>query len=121
MPTSATKSLSTIHLALALSCATTASIGEAEEWHLELDPAATTIAFELGATLHTVHGTARLGEGRVDFDLESGTAAGRIAVTATSLGTENDGRDKKMHGKVLESAIYPEIVFAPLSVSVPRR
>ena len=60
---------------------------------------------------------ARLSEGRVELDPESGAAAGRIVVAAKSLDTDHEGRDKKMHDKVLESARYPDLVFEPLSVS----
>lgn len=94
-----------------------AACGLAAEWRVELDPAATTISFELGATLHTVHGTARLSEGWLVLDPDSGAVSGRIAVDATSLETAHQGRDTKMHEKVLESDEYPEMAFLPRSMS----
>lgn len=84
-----------------------------DELRLELDPERTEITFEVGSTFHTVHGTARLGEGVVLFDPETGSASGRIAAAAGSASTDNKGRDKDMHRKVLESADYPEVVFIP--------
>ena len=87
-----------------------------EELRLELDPERTEITFELDATLHSVHGTARLTEGVVEFDPDTGSAAGRIAASTGSADTDNEGRDKDMHGKVLESVDHPEIVFTPASL-----
>ncbi len=37
-------------------------------------------------------------------------------VDATSGDTDNSSRDKNMHGQVLESAKFPEIVFTPTGV-----
>jgi len=105
------------HAAIALLSLLTASIAAAAEWRFELDPAATRISFELGATLHTVRGTARLSEGHMEFDPARGVATGRIVVTAQSLSTDHEGRDAKMHDKVLESSVFPDLVFEPLSVS----
>lgn len=101
---------------LAVLALLTATRLAAAELRLELDPAGTEITFELGATLHEVEGTAELREGRVAFDPESGTASGRIVVAAASLNTDHEGRDRKMHGQVLESTSFPEIVFSPRSV-----
>lgn len=84
-----------------------------QEWHLELDEEETRIAFELGATLHTVHGTARLREGSVALDPVTGRATGVIVVDAGSLETGNGRRDRVMHARVLRSADFPEIRLAP--------
>ena len=83
---------------------------------LELDPERTEITFELGATLHTVHGTARLNEGIIFFDSDVGSASGGIVAATGSANTDHEGRDKDMHKKVLESAIHPEIVFRPRAI-----
>lgn len=83
---------------------------------LHLDPEKTAVRFTLGATLHTVEGRFRLAEGEVRFDPSGGPASGRIVVDATSGDTGNEGRDKKMHEKVLESATYPRIVLVPESL-----
>lgn len=85
----------------------------AAERTLTLDPEATRIRFTLGATLHTVEGTARLSRGEVRFDPETGAVSGRLVVDATSADTGNEKRDRDMHDEVLESERFPEIVFAP--------
>lgn len=84
---------------------------------VELDPTSTTIRFELGATMHTVHGTASLDHGRVAFDLETGGVEGEIVVNAQSADTDNKKRDKKMHAQVLESEKYPRIVLKPVRIT----
>lgn len=95
----------------------------AEEVRVELDPEATSIAFELSATLHTVHGTAELERGSFVFDTESGEASGEAVVAASSADTGNNKRDRKMHGKVLLSSDHPTISIraekleGPLSLS----
>jgi len=89
----------------------------AQETVVRLDPAQTKVEFSVGSTLHTVHGTFKLKSGEVRFNQASGKASGAIVVAATSGDTANDGRDKKMHGKVLESEKFPEIVFTPNKVN----
>lgn len=103
-------------LAVALVLAACLPLAAAERT-LRLDPAKTEIAFTLGATLHTVEGTARLESGEIRFDPETGEASGRMVVTTASTDTGNKGRDRDMHEKVLESARYPEIVFTPAAIS----
>src|SRR6267142_3836090 len=73
-----------------------ASVLSAEQVTFELDPAATTIEFTFGATLHTVDGTIRAKEGTIHVDSETGTASGRIVIDATSAKTGNARRDRKM-------------------------
>lgn len=77
----------------------------------ELQPQETHVAFTLGATLHTVHGTLRARRGSVRFDPATGAASGEIVLDAASAETGNASRDRDMHGKILESARYPEIVW----------
>jgi polyisoprenoid-binding protein YceI len=79
---------------------------------LDLDPAATTVEFGFGATLHSVEGSLRMKAGSIRFEPQTGAAEGRIVLDATSAQTGNSRRDKKMHEKILESGSYPEIVFA---------
>ncbi len=80
---------------------------------LRLDPEKTQIEFLLGATMHRVEGTVKLSHGEIRFDLSTGEATGEIVADATSASTASRKRDKKMHEKVLESALYPDIVFYP--------
>jgi polyisoprenoid-binding protein YceI len=96
---------------LGLAHAVLAVAARAEEQTLTLDPAATTIAFTLGATLHTVEGSIRLSSGALRFDLLTGVASGEIAVDARSAATGREARDQNMHQDVLESERYPRIVF----------
>jgi polyisoprenoid-binding protein YceI len=85
----------------------------AQETVFAFNPAATTVHFTLGATLHTVHGTMRLKSGEIRFNPATGEASGKVVVDATTAETGNQSRDGKMHREVLQSARYPEIVFTP--------
>jgi polyisoprenoid-binding protein YceI len=93
------------------------SLCAAQPIQVTLDPAQTKIAWTLGATLHTVHGTFKLKSGAVKFDPKLGDASGEIIVDATSGESGDHNRDADMHNKVLESAHYPEIVFVPRHVT----
>jgi polyisoprenoid-binding protein YceI len=88
----------------------------AQQIVVTLDPAQTKVEFNVGATLHTVHGSFRLKSGQIRFDPATGKAGGEIVVDATSGSSENDGRDKKMHQQVLESRKFPDITFTPTLV-----
>ena len=81
------------------------------ELTLALDADKSEIHWTLDTTLHTVHGTFKFKSGRLQFDPNSGRASGEIVVAATSGESGNDGRDKKMHGDVLESPRYQDIIF----------
>lgn len=88
----------------------------AQESVVTLDPVSTKVAFMLGATMHTVHGTFKLKSGEVRFELSTGKASGSVIVDATSAETGNSSRDSRMHKEILESAKFPEIVFTPTLV-----
>ena len=77
----------------------------------ELDPAATKVSLSFNATLHSVDGLLRAKSGVLRLDPEAGTAEGRIVIDALSASTGNSQRDQKMHEKILESRLFPEIVF----------
>lgn len=85
----------------------------AQELRFRLDPARSGADISLGATLHTVHGSFSLKRGEVHFNPATGTAGGEIVFDATSGKTGNSSRDHKMHSDVIESQLYPEIVFRP--------
>jgi polyisoprenoid-binding protein YceI len=80
---------------------------------LNFVPAKTTVNFTLGDILHTVHGSFDVKHGAVHFDPATNKLTGEILVDAASARSGSDGRDKKMHKEVLESARYPDIVFRP--------
>lgn len=83
---------------------------------LHLDPAQSKLTWTLGSTLHTVHGKFNLKSGVLKFDPVSGRASGEFVAYATSGESGNDGRDKKMHSEILESARFPDIVFRPTRI-----
>lgn len=83
----------------------------AEPVELELDAAASTAAFTLGATLHTVHGEVPITAGRLRFDPDGGEASGEVVLDARGAVTGDDKRDEKMHDKVLRSDDFPHLVF----------
>jgi polyisoprenoid-binding protein YceI len=80
---------------------------------LHIEPAKTEVAYLLGATLHSVHGTFQLKRGDFTFDPATGKITGELLVDATSATSGNEGRDKRMHESILESAKYPDIIFRP--------
>jgi polyisoprenoid-binding protein YceI len=80
---------------------------------VSLDPAGSKLDWTLGSTLHTVHGTFILKRGILKFDPASGNASGEFVADATSGQSGNDSRDKKMHGEILESGRYGEVIFRP--------
>jgi polyisoprenoid-binding protein YceI len=85
--------------------------------HREIDlnfvPAKTTVSFTLGDVLHTVHGSFDLKHGAVQFDPATNRITGEVLVDAASGHSGSEGRDKRMHKEILESAHYPDIVFRP--------
>ena len=83
------------------------------ELTLYLDPRQSKLQWTLGSTLHTVHGTFLLKRGAVKFDPASGRASGEFVADATSGESGNESRDKKMHGQILESERYSEVIFRP--------
>lgn len=89
----------------------------AQESIVQLNPAQTKIEFSLAGNMHTVHGTFALKSSTIRFDPSNGKITGAIVVDATSGDSGNDGRDKKMHREILESAKFPEIVFTPTKMT----
>jgi polyisoprenoid-binding protein YceI len=63
--------------------------------------------------MHTVEGFLPVREGEIRFDLATGHATGRVVLDARAATTDNKRRDEKMHGEVIESGKFPEIVFVP--------
>jgi polyisoprenoid-binding protein YceI len=90
-----------------------APAARAVEQVLQLDPAATTVRFDVEATGHDVHGTFHVTAGEVRFDPLTGAAAGEIRVDALSAVTGNRSRDKTLLGDVLEVERFPIFLFTP--------
>jgi polyisoprenoid-binding protein YceI len=84
-----------------------------EKLVLSLDPGQSKVRWTLGTTLHTVHGTFVFAHGTVQFEPVTGKAGGEIVVDAKSGESGNESRDKKMHGEILESGKFGQIVFRP--------
>ena len=90
-----------------------ASQSAAGPMSLTLDPAQSKIHWTLGTSLHTVHGTFSFKGGTLQFDPAGNKVSGEIVALATSGDSGSDGRDKKMHKDVLQSAQYPDVIFRP--------
>jgi polyisoprenoid-binding protein YceI len=84
---------------------------------VNLDPAQSSVHWTLGSTLHTVHGTFHLKRGSLEIDPATGKVSGEIVADAASGKSGNDGRDRKMHKDVLESARFSEVIFRPDGIS----
>jgi polyisoprenoid-binding protein YceI len=105
--------MTTWKLGLFLVWASLGTLAFAQDVVLRCDPSNTAADFTLGDVLHTVHGTFQ--EKSCDFRFEpgSGKVSGEIIFDATSGNSGSEGRDRKMHKDVLESARYPDIAFRP--------
>jgi polyisoprenoid-binding protein YceI len=111
-------SFSTILAILAgLAAMILAPASRAQESSVQFDPAQTKIEFSLTGNFHTVHGTFALKSSTIRFDPSSGKISGAIVVGATTGDSGNNGRDKKMHREILESAKFPDIVFTPSQIT----
>ena len=97
----------------ALAALILAPASRAQESTVQLDPAQTKIEFSLSGNFHTVHGKFALKSSTIQFDPANGKISGAITVDAASGDSGINGRDKKMHREILESAKFPEIVFSP--------
>lgn len=80
-----------------------------------VDPAASSVTFALSGTGHEVHGTFHVQSGAIDFDRTTAKISGSIVVSAASGESGDNGRDKKMHGDVLDVTHYADITFQPQS------
>jgi polyisoprenoid-binding protein YceI len=102
-----------IQFILLLLALTTSAPAQTRDDVLEFAPANTTVHFTLDTSFHTVHGSFDLKRGAVHFSPSTGAISGEIVIDATTGQSGNDGRDRKMHKDVLDSAHYPDIVFRP--------
>jgi polyisoprenoid-binding protein YceI len=100
-------------VALQLLAQTVATSPPTHELQLQVDPAHSSADILLTGNFHTVEGSFALKHGEIEYDPSTGKATGEIVFDAASGKTGNDGRDRKMHKDVLESARFPEISFSP--------
>jgi polyisoprenoid-binding protein YceI len=102
-------------LAAALLASHAASGQTTQASHYSIDTARSTLGWELPATLHTVRGLVPEFSGSMDLEPEEAGVGVRVAAKVTaraaSMKTGNESRDKTMREKVLETDLYPEIVF----------
>lgn len=100
-------------IAVLLRAAAGAAALPAAEVAVTLEPERTTIAFSLGATLHTVHGHFRLKSGALRFDTATGEVRGEVVADMASGESGNASRDRRMREEILETGRYPTAVFRP--------
>ena len=84
----------------------------AQDADYQVDPGLSSVKFTVGDVLHTVHGTFKVKQGRLQVE-SGGKVSGQIVVDAASGDSGSGMRDRKMHEEVLESAHYPEMAFRP--------
>ena len=92
-----------------------ASLSLAQQQTFTADPAASSVAFALSGTGHEVHGTFHVQSGTIQFDRSAPKMSGTIVVSAASGESGDKGRDKKMHGDVLDVEHFADVTFAPQS------
>lgn len=107
------RTISRIALASLLSGLAMAQLGNLNGIVFTPDPAASSVAFSLDATMHTVHGNFALKKSSIHLSPGANQIDGEIVLDATSAKTGNGSRDNKMHKDVLESERFPEITFRP--------
>lgn len=103
-------------LLLALSASATLAAEEPAAFHYLIEAKDSVLAWDLPATLHTVHGKAPELSGTVDALRGVGaddewSIQARFVVNAAAMVTGNEKRDRNMREKVLETDRFPEIVF----------
>lgn len=92
-----------------------ASAAFAQQQTFTVNPGSSSIGFALTGTGHEVHGTFHVSSGSIQFDRSAPKMSGNIVVSATSGESGDNGRDKNMHNKVLETDRYSDITFQPQS------
>ena len=92
------------------------AIGYGQTVTVHFDPAKSDVQWTLPDVLHTVHGTFKMREGNVVYDMKTGNASGLIIIDAKSGESGSNARDSKMHKEELESSKFPDISFRPQHV-----
>lgn len=87
----------------------------AQQQTFTANPATSSVGFALTGTGHEVHGTFHVTSGTIQFDRNAPKMSGSIVVSAGSGESGDNGRDKNMHQKVLETDRYSDITFQPQS------
>lgn len=87
----------------------------AQHENFRVRPEASEVAFSLGGTGHTVHGTFHVQSGSVDFSHSAPSISGSVVVAAGSGNSGNQTRDHKMITDVLDASDFSEVTFVPRS------
>ena len=87
----------------------------AQQQTFTVNPGVSSIGFALTGTGHEVHGTFHVSSGAIQFDRSAPKMSGNVVVSATSGESGDNGRDKNMHNKVLETDRFTDITFQPQS------
>ena len=80
-----------------------------------VNPDASTVAFALTGTGHSVSGKFHVQSGSIDFDRSAQKISGSVVVAAGSGDSGEPSRDKKMNSEVLDVAHFAEVSFVPQS------
>jgi len=87
----------------------------AQQQTFTVNPDASSVGFALIGTGHEVHGTFHVSSGTIQYDRNTPKMSGSIVVSAGSGDSNDKGRDKNMHQKVLETERFSDISFQPQS------
>src|SRR3954452_11044063 len=85
------------------------AVAFAQQQTFTVDPAASSVGFALTGTGHEVHGAFHVSSGTIQFDRSAPHMSGKVAVSAGSGESGDNGRDKNMHQKVLETDRFADI------------
>src|SRR4051812_35286240 len=103
-------------IAVAAACALFSAAAVAQQ-HYKVDPAASEVHFNLGASDGPVNGTFRATSGEFTLDPSTGAMTGAISVDAGSGDSGNKKRDKKMSNDQMKAQTYAAVTFAPSKFS----
>ena len=91
------------------------TIAFAQQQTFTVNPGTSSVGFALTGTGHEVHGTFHVSSGTILFDRSVPQMSGKVVVSAGSGESGDNGRDKNMHQKVLETDRFTDIIFQPQS------
>jgi polyisoprenoid-binding protein YceI len=91
------------------------TIAFAQQQTFTVNPGTSSVGFALTGTGHEVHGTFHVSSGTILFDRTVPQMSGKVVVSAGSGESGDNGRDKNMHQKVLETDRFADIIFQPQS------
>jgi polyisoprenoid-binding protein YceI len=87
----------------------------AQQQTFTVNPDASSVAFALTGTGHSVSGKFHVQSGAINFDRTAQKISGSVVVAAGSGDSGEPSRDKKMNAEVLDTAHFAEVTFVPQS------